>query len=136
MKPAPGRLPAALAAGLLLAIVLDTFVQLAWKRAASDLPDGPVALALATVARRPLFWAAMLAFAAQLWNWLRVLARADLSFAQPITALSYLSVLGLSALLLHEHVTWTRGVGAALVLAGVGFITRTPHRTGGADRSP
>ena len=40
----------------------------------------------------------MVALVAQLANWLWVLAQADLSFAQPITALSYITVLAFSPL--------------------------------------
>ena len=74
----------------------------------------------------------MLAFGAQLFNWVRVLARADLSFAQPFTALSYISVLAISAHSLHENISTAKVLGVALILLGVFFISRTPFRTTGA----
>src|SRR5581483_10521451 len=108
--------------GLALAVVLDTFVQLAWKTAAQAAPAAdPVRGLLAS----PWFWAAMAGFAAQLANWLGVLARADLSFAQPITALSYVTVLALSRLWLHEPVGPARAAGVGLILLGVLFVSRT-----------
>jgi drug/metabolite transporter (DMT)-like permease len=68
-------------------------------------------------------------FIAQLWNWLRVLQISDLSYAQPITALSYITVLGLSALWFGEHIDALKVVGIVLILAGVWFISRGPHHS-------
>ncbi len=124
------RIPAAVVVGLIVAIVLDTLVQIAWKRAVTDLPDtgGPVAVA-ASALTRPLFYAAMIGFVAQLGNWLFVLRRADLSFAQPVTALSYGTVLVIARWFLHESGSPTRFAGVALILLGVFFVTRTPAQT-------
>lgn len=105
-------------AGLILAVALDTVIQLTWK-----LGVGRGMLA------SPWFWVAMLAFAVQLANWLRVLARADLSYAQPFTALSYLTVLALSRRYLHETVSGCQWLGVGLILAGVFLISRTPSLT-------
>jgi drug/metabolite transporter (DMT)-like permease len=85
----------------------------------------------------PLFYAAMLAFGAQLFNWLRVLARADLSFAQPFTAISYITVLAISCHSLQESLSVSKIFGVALILVGVFCISRTPFRTVGVgDRNP
>jgi drug/metabolite transporter (DMT)-like permease len=75
----------------------------------------------------------MLAFGAQLFNWMRVLARADLSFAQPFTAISYITVLAISCHSLNESLSVSKMFGVALILVGVFFISRTPFRTTGAD---
>ena len=80
-------------------------------------------------AHSPLFYLAMLGFAAQLFNWTRVLAKADLSFAQPITALSYISVLAISRLALHEAMSSTKLTGVILILAGVAFISQSSAST-------
>jgi len=130
MKPGATRLPRAVIAGLFLAIVLDTFVQIAWKLSVSGArgdatPVGTVRAALAS----PLFFAAMLGLVAQLFNWMRVLARADLSFAQPFTALGYVSVLAISAISLNERIATPKIVGVGLILTGVFFISRTPFST-------
>jgi len=117
-------------AGLVLAVALDTVIQITWKRAVGGVPENaPAATAARGALASPYFWLAMLAFAAQLVNWLRVLARADLSFAQPFTALSYVTVLALSRLLLHEHLAAGRLAGVGLILAGVFLISRTPSST-------
>jgi len=132
MKFCQTKLPAAVVGGLILAIILDTFVQITWKLSVAHIPlSASVAATVRAVLASPLFYAAMLAVGVQFWNWIRVLARADLSFAQPFTALSYLSVLALSWLSLHEHLSIFRLVGVAFILAGVFFISRTPFRTAG-----
>ncbi len=122
--------PPAVLAGLALAIVLDTVIQVTWKLSVAGLPaDATLRATVSGVLSGPYFYVAMLAFGAQLFNWMRVLSRADLSYAQPFTALSYLTVLTLSSHTLHEHLTPARLCGVALILAGVFLISRTPHRT-------
>ena len=76
------------------------------------------------------FYIAMLAFGAQLVNWIRVLARADLSFAQPFTALGYVTVLAVSRHSLQEEISAMKILGVMLIFLGVFFISRTPHQTG------
>jgi len=134
MRRGETKLPGVVVGGLMLAIVLDTIIQITWKLAVSRI-SGNAAMA-ATVREAlstPLFYAAMLAFGAQLFNWVRVLARADLSFAQPFTALSYISVLAISAHSLHENISLSKALGVALILSGVFFISRTPFRTTSAN---
>src|SRR5258706_7458142 len=76
--------------GLLLAVALDVVAQLCWKAAAGSSPaSAGVLAALGAAAVHPLGLALPVIFAAQFFNWIRVLSRADLSFAQPIMALSY-----------------------------------------------
>lgn len=126
------KLPCALIGGLVLAIVLDTIIQVTWKLAVSGVPgDASLAATVRKAVANPYFWAAMAAFGAQLFNWVRVLARADLSFAQPFTALGYITVLAISAHSLHEQISAPKVLGVALILLGVFFISRTPFRTTG-----
>jgi drug/metabolite transporter (DMT)-like permease len=135
MKPAPTKLPRGVVVGLGLAIALDTAIQIAWKRAVGGVPgDASFATTVRGAAASPFFYVAMAAFGAQLYNWMRVLARIDLSFAQPITALSYVTVLAISARSLHEEISGAKILGVALILIGVFFISRTPFRTGGGAR--
>jgi len=70
-------------------------------------------------------------FVAQLTNWLRVLEISDLSYAQPITALSYISVLGFSVAWLGEQLDPLKIAGILLIMAGVWFISRGPHHSHG-----
>ncbi len=124
------RLPPALVAGLVAAIVLDTLLQVLWKTAALGLPAASSpALLVAAVLHQPLFLVVGLLFVAQMVNWLMVLDKADVSFALPITALSYVSVAAVSALILHEHITWQKMAGIALILGGVVLISRSGYDT-------
>jgi len=120
--------------GLALAILLDTGIQILWKFAALSLPPGNLLLAdFVHLLTQPLFIGVAVMLVLQLVNWTLVLASADLSYAQPITALSYISVLGLSALVLHENISPEKIAGVIIVLIGVWLISRTEHRTDGRD---
>lgn len=134
MKEDTPAIPGAVVVGLALSLVLDTIAQIAWKKAVSHLPVDASALAQARIVLvSPWFLAAMLAFGAQLLNWLRVLARSDLSFAQPFTALSYISVLMISGYWLNERISVGKVVGVGLILVGVYLVSRTPFRTLGRE---
>lgn len=129
------RLSTRLVIGLALAILLDTAVQVVWKRAAEGLPDLAAmtpASVLGALIHTPLFLLVGVLIVAQMINWLKTLDHADVSFALPITALSYISVALVSSLWLHEAVTLQRAAGMALVLAGVFFVARSePNSTDG-----
>ena len=128
--PPGNRLPPTLVAGLVAAIVLDTLLQVLWKEAALGLPAAPSpALITAAILHQPLFLVVGLLFVAQMVNWLMVLDKADVSFALPITALSYVSVAAVSALILHEHITWQKMAGIALILGGVVLVSRSGYDT-------
>ena len=119
-----------LAVGLGLTIVLDTLAQLVWKAAALRLPaQGSGAELVLAVLQQPLFLALALLFLLQLLVWLKVLEHADLSFAQPITALSYVTVCGLSVLWFDEALDARKLAGITLVLLGVWFVSRGPARS-------
>ena len=135
MNRIPTKLPGAVVVGLVFAIVLDVFVHTMWKLAVTGIPeDASVTTTVRAAISSPLFFAAMLAFGAQLFNWLRVLARADLSFVQPATALSSIAVLAVSSYSLHENISAAKMFGVALILVGVFLISRTPFHTSGAAR--
>ena len=68
-------------------------------------------------------------FLLQFFNWMIVLAHADLSYAQPITALSYVTVSVASMAIFHEYLSPLRLVGLAMILIGVWVISRTNLRT-------
>jgi drug/metabolite transporter (DMT)-like permease len=79
--------------------------------------------------QQPRLWILIGCFAVQFVNWMWVLSNADLSFAQPFTALSYVAVSGCAAFYFHEHIGPLRIVGIGLVLVGVIFVASSPHRT-------
>jgi len=124
-------MPAWLVFRLALAIALDTAVHIVWKLAVLQLPEpGSLSASVEAALRQPLFLVVAVLFVGQLVNWLRVLESSDLSYSQPITALSLISVLVLSALYLDESVDALKVLGIAFVFAGVWFISRTEHHSG------
>jgi drug/metabolite transporter (DMT)-like permease len=117
---------------LTMTIAMDTIVQLCWKFAVGQVPD-TIGLwqSFVSILHEPLFHVALLVFFLQFFNWMIVLAHADLSYAQPITALSYVTVSGASMAIFHEHLSPLRVVGLAMILLGVWVISRTTLRTAG-----
>ncbi|MCX5723881.1 MAG: EamA family transporter [Nitrospirae bacterium] len=117
---------------LTLAIAMDTVVQLCWKFAIEQVPD-TVGLwqSVAAILHEPLFHVALVVFFMQFFNWMIVLAHADLSYAQPITALSYVTVSAASMVLFQEQLSPLRMVGLTLIMVGVWVISRTNVRTAG-----
>ena len=91
-------------------------MQLLWKLAATDFE--PLVITLVVVI-----------FVAQLINWLRVLEMSDLSYSQPITSLSYITVLWFSVAWLGEQLDPLKIAGILLIIAGVWFISRGPHHS-------
>ena len=122
--------PAALVLRLALAIALDTAVQVLWKVGAEQLPGSASVSAAAEAAlHQPVFLLVAALFCWQLVNWLHVLENSDLSYAQPITSLSFVSVFAVSAAWLGESVDTPKVIGIGLVFAGVWCISRSGHQT-------
>jgi multidrug transporter EmrE-like cation transporter len=141
--------------GLSVAVVLDVPVQLIWKalmikyrdpiRGPHDKSDHPIGwvlqhhhwgmLAIFLWHQTRFFlgqlrtWALMSLFVGQFFDWIWVLGNADLSFAQPFTALSYVAVSSCAVLFFHEHLSPPRIVGIALILLGVILVGSSEHKT-------
>lgn len=119
--------------GIGLTIALDTAIQLSWKSAVANVPSSaPAWDTIMLMLRQPLCYVTIILFLVQFVNWMTLLSKADLSYVQPLTALSLASVTFFSYLLLHEHVSLQRVAGMVLILAGVWFISRTKHKTASA----
>jgi drug/metabolite transporter (DMT)-like permease len=115
-----------LAVGLTLAVLLDTAGQLLWKVSIESLPSSVgLRSTLDAALHQPLFVVLIAVFLGQLVNWLRVLQRADLSYVQPITSLSYVTVCVLSGALLGEHVSVAKVIGVLCVLTGVALVSQS-----------
>jgi drug/metabolite transporter (DMT)-like permease len=115
-------------------VLLDCAVQVLWKHVALSLPvDITSPSAMTAQAMRPATWGLVALFMLQWLCWTRLLRHVDLSFAQPITSLSYPGVALLSVLLLGESFGWRQAVGIALILGGVWLISHTPSRTAQAS---
>jgi drug/metabolite transporter (DMT)-like permease len=116
--------------GLGLAVGLDVITPLVWKAAVMRLP-GPESAwaALSSAFSQPLFAAVLGLILLQFFNWMAVLAESDVSYAQPITALSYVAVVILSGIIFGEKISFLRGLGIGLILVGVWLISTTPVLT-------
>lgn len=124
--------------GLAIAILFDTIVQLCWKFAARSVPDamGPWQT-LSLVIHQPLFHLTALFWVAEFFNWILVLSKSDMSYATPITSLSYVTVAVGSCVLLGERIPPLRIAGIGVILIGVWYLSGSGHRTAGsAARKP
>ncbi|MBF0593593.1 MAG: EamA family transporter [Candidatus Omnitrophica bacterium] len=83
---------------------------------------------LLKLAATPHLWLGILIYALNFVLWMAVLSRLDLSIAFPISNAAYVIVPFLSMITLHEHVPLIRWLGAALILAGVTLISRSPGK--------
>lgn len=120
------RIPATVGFGLALAIVLDTAIQLLAKLAIASLPaTSSLWEAAGHLIDQKIVLVLAILTVGQLVNWLRVLESAELSYALPITSLSYISVCGLSNLLFGESVGFLKLAGIVIVLAGVWCVSRS-----------
>jgi multidrug transporter EmrE-like cation transporter len=138
-RPTPWRLWL----GLFAAVALDAPVQLIWKALMIKYGDparAPHQLFTHDLAgawhqarwflREVRTYVLFVLFGCQFLDWLYVLGNADLSFAQPFTALSYVAVSGCAVAYFHEHLTPLRVVGIALILAGVALVGSSESRAG------
>jgi drug/metabolite transporter (DMT)-like permease len=116
--------------GLGLTVALDTAIQILWKSAVSAAPplSTPIQTIFFTI-RQPFCQVIFALFIIQFINWMTVLSKTDLSYSQPVTSLSIVSVTALSFIILHEKTPPLRLAGMALILAGVWFISMTDHKT-------
>jgi len=113
-----------------LTIALDTAIQLSWKSAVANVPSlASAADTIMLMLQQPLCYVTIILVLFQFGNWMALLRRADLSYVQPLTALSLASVTVFSFLLLHEHISLQRVAGMVLIIAGVWFISMTKHKT-------
>ncbi len=70
-------------------------------------------------------WIGIVLYGLSALCWLWVLARAHLSFAYPILALTFPIVVGLSAVFFGESVPLIRWIGVSVIVMGVSLLART-----------
>ena len=87
-----------------------------------DFRPGAIRRALAVLARNRFVIAAVAAMAVSFFAYLGLLTIADLSFAVPATAVTYVLETVAAKYVLKEHVSWLRWVGASLVICGVVLV--------------
>jgi drug/metabolite transporter (DMT)-like permease len=85
---------------------------------------GPASIAhmVLRIFRNPLVLCGLAALAVSFFALLSLLSIANVSFAIPATAVSYLLETALAKYILREDVTWRRWAGATLVACGVAML--------------
>ena len=96
---------------------------------------------LLVVPRNPYVLTGVVFAAAFFFMYLTALSWADLSYAMPITALSFLFVTFFARFFLAEQVSWQRWVGTLLIVAGIAMVVlegrqRTPAASPSQPRGP
>ncbi len=114
---------------IILLLILDTFAQLAFKIAVTQLGEFPTknisviwhyCLQLAT---NFYVIGGVLALIFALFTWLTLISKVDLSFAHPMTSLAYATIPLAGTFFLHEPLHWPQMLGIALIVIGVIVIS-------------
>ena len=119
-----------------LLLLFDTFAQLAFKIAVTQLGEFPTqnisvifyyCLQLAT---NLYVIGGVLALILALFTWLTLISKVDLSFAHPMTSLAYATIPLAGTFFLNEPLHWPQMVGIALIVIGVIVISddETTHQ--------
>jgi drug/metabolite transporter (DMT)-like permease len=88
-----------------------------------DFRPGAIRRAVAALSRNRFVIGSFFAMAISFFAYLALLTIADLSFAVPATAITYVLETILAKYYLREHVNWLRWAGASLVICGVALVS-------------
>ena len=88
-----------------------------------DFRPGALGRAAALLARNRFVIGSVVAMAISFFAYMGLLTIADLSFAVPATAVTYVLETVLAKYVLKEHVNWLRWAGASLVILGVALVS-------------
>ena len=88
-----------------------------------DFHPGAIGRALALMARNRFVIGSVAAMAVSFFAFMKLLSMTDLSFAVPVSAVTYVMETVLAKYLLKERVNRLRWAGAALVIGGVTLIS-------------
>ena len=145
--PAPEALPVAATSArtshgivsvllILVSVGFATAGQFTLKSAMNHVTDQVAANAspvdtLLRAAREPRLWAGLTLFGISAVFWLVVLSKVPLSFAYPFVGVSYIVIVLVARLVLHEHVPTLRWVGVAVVATGIAIVGLSFRRMSG-----
>ena len=88
-----------------------------------DFRPGAIGRAMAVLARNRFVIGSVVAMAVSFFAYMGLLTIADLSFAVPATAVTYVLETVLARYVLKENVDWLRWAGASLVICGVALVS-------------
>jgi len=80
---------------------------------------------LGRILTHPRIWTGFGFFILGAFWWLAVLSRVNLSWAYPMLAIGYILILIFSALVLREHVSLVRWIGAGVIILGIFLVYRS-----------
>ena len=88
-----------------------------------DFRPGAIGRAMGLLAQNRFIILSVVAMAVSFFAYLGLLTIADLSFAVPATAVTYVLETVLAKYVLKEQVNWLRWAGASLVIFGVALVS-------------
>jgi drug/metabolite transporter (DMT)-like permease len=88
-----------------------------------DFRPGAIGRAMAVLAQNRFVIGSVVAMAVSFFAYMGLLTIADLSFAVPATAVTYVLETVLAKYVLKEQVNWLRWAGASLVVCGVALVS-------------
>jgi len=88
-----------------------------------DFRPGALGRAAAVLVRNRFVIGSVVSMAVSFFAYMRLLTVADLSFAVPVTAVTFAIETALAKYVLRERVNWLRWTGAALVICGVALVS-------------
>jgi len=88
-----------------------------------DFRPGALGRAAGTLTRNGIVIGSVVAMAVSFFAYLGLLSFTSLSFAVPVTAVTYVIETVLAKYVLKERVNWLRWAGAAVVLCGVALVS-------------
>jgi drug/metabolite transporter (DMT)-like permease len=88
-----------------------------------DFHPGALRRAGAMVARNGFVIGSVVAMAVSFFAFMKLLSFTNLSFAVPVSAVTYVLETVLAKYVLKEHVNWLRWAGASLVVCGVALVS-------------
>ena len=117
---------------ILCSILLNTLAQIALKVGMSTVGNLPIRLTwpslqalLAKLMLNPYILGGLLCYGLSLASWLIVLARADVSYAYPMTSLGYVLTALLGYYFLQEALSSGRLLGIFFIILGVVMMSRS-----------
>ena len=75
----------------------------------------------------PWTWAVVILSLLQLWVWMKILSKTDLSVAYPISSLCFPLTMVASIVFFHEHVSFGAWLGAFLIASGIALVGGENH---------
>jgi drug/metabolite transporter (DMT)-like permease len=88
-----------------------------------DFRPGALGQVVSALARCRYILAAIVAMAVSFFAFMALISMAELSFAVPVTAASYIFETLFAKYLLKEHIGWKRWTGVLFVAAGVALVS-------------